>query len=78
VDNAKAYCTGSSVTRYVALSNNHKLKPVHKLDLQLTHKQKHNVAKVSGSSHKNTRNALRYVKFSNAFYYILFIYTVPT
>jgi len=37
-DNAKAYCKGSSITRYVMLSNNHKLKlklkPVDKLDLQ--------------------------------------------
>jgi len=58
LDNAKTYCTGSSVTRYVMLSINHKLKPVRKLELQSTHKQKHNVAKVLGSPHKNIRNAL--------------------
>jgi len=43
------------------LSNNHKLKPVDKLDLQSTHKQKHNVAKALRSPHKNIRNALRKV-----------------
>jgi len=45
LDNAKTYCTGFFVTRFITLSNNHKLKPVYKLDLQSTHKQKHNIAK---------------------------------
>jgi len=35
------------------------------------HKQKYNIAKASGSPHKNIRNTLRYVKFSKA-HYILF------
>jgi len=43
------------------LNNNYKLKPVHKLDFQSTHKQKYNVVEALESSYKNIRKVLRKV-----------------